>query len=160
MTAYLIVDVDDLLQRLEARGVAQDIQKIARALLNSASLAAGLGSTDDLVAIAVADWNRHRRPTGGAGVNVQQVFADLHFDLFNVPDRQFIADALLLHYFSFENQVVDELIIATSRLDVSTLIHRVQTTDRARVRIWGDELPPDLTNVIFQPLEVILGLPS
>jgi hypothetical protein len=160
MTAYLIVDVDDLLQRLEARGVALDIQTVATSLLNSAALAAGLGSPDDLVAVAVADWNRYRRPSGSAGVSAQQVFASEGYDLFNVPDRQFVADALLMHYFSFEEQSVDELIVATSRLDISTLAHRVQTTDRARVRIWGDEPPPDLTGVIFQPLEAILGIPS
>jgi hypothetical protein len=160
MTAYLIVDVDDLLQRLESRGVAIDIQTMARALLNSAVLAAGLGSRDELVAVAVADWNRYRRPSGSAGVSVQQVFAGEGYDLFNVPDRKFVTDALLMHYFSFEEQSVDELIIATTRLDISTLVHRVQITDRARVRIWGDEPPPNLEDVIFQPLEVILGLPS
>ncbi len=64
MTAYLIVDVDDLLQRLEARGLVLDIQTIATSLLNAASLAAGLGSPDELMAIAVADWNRYRRPSG------------------------------------------------------------------------------------------------
>jgi hypothetical protein len=65
-----------------------------------------------------------------------------------------------MHYFSFEEQSIDELIVATSRLDISTLVHRVQTTDRARVRIWADEPPADLQNVIFQPLEAILGIPS
>ncbi|MBN2304156.1 MAG: NYN domain-containing protein [Anaerolineae bacterium] len=160
MAAYLIVDVDDLLQRLEQRGVALDIQTVAKALLNSASLAAGLGSPGDLAAIAVADWNRYRRPSGSAGVSVQQVFAGEGYDLFNVPDREFVADALLMHYFSFESESVDELIIATTQLDISTLVHRVQTTDRARIRIWGDEPPPDLTGVIFQPLESILGIPS
>jgi hypothetical protein len=160
MTAYLIVDVDDLLQRLESRGVAQDILSVARALHNSAALAAGLGNPRDLVAIAVADWNRYRRPSTSPGVGVQQVFAGEGYDLFNVPDREVVADALLMHYFSFKEQSVDELIIATSRLDISTLVHRVQTTDRARVRIWGDEPPADLHNVIFQPLEAILGIPS
>jgi len=67
---------------------------------------------------------------------------------------------LLMHYFAFEEQTVDELIIATTRLDISTLVHRVQTTDRARIRIWGDEPPPNVDDVIFQPLEVILGIPS
>lgn len=160
MTAYLIVDVDDLLQRLETRGVALDIHTVAAALLNSAALAAGLGSPAELVAVAVADWNRYRRPSGSAGVSVQQVFASEGYDLFNVPDRKFVADALLMHYFSFDTESVDELIIATSQLDISTLVHRVQTTDRARVRIWGDEPPPDLEGVIFQPLESILGIPS
>ena len=160
MTAFLIVDVDDLLQRLETRGVAIDIQTIAQSLLNAASLAAGLGDPDDLMAIAVADWNRYRRPSGSAGVSVQQVFANEGYDLFNVPDRSVVTDALLMHYFAFEEQVVDELIIATTRLDISTLVHRVRTTDRTRIRIWGDEPPPNIEDVIFQPLEVILGIPS
>ena len=160
MTAYLIVDVDDLLERLEERGVASDIHTVATTLLNSAALAAGLGSPDKLVAVAVADWNRYRRPSSSAGVSVQQVFAGEGYDLFNVPDRKFVTDALLMHYFAFDTESVDELILATSRLDISTLVHRVQTTDRARVRIWGNEPPPDLDNVIFQPLEVILGIPS
>ncbi len=133
---------------------------VARTLLNSAALAAGLGSPSQLMAIAVADWNRYRRPSTSAGVGVQQVFAGEGYDLFNVPDRKVVADALLMHYFSFEEQSVDELIVATSRLDISTLVHRVQTTDRARVRIWADEPPADLQNVIFQPLEAILGIPS
>jgi hypothetical protein len=160
MTAYLIVDVDDLLQRLESRGVAQDLSSVARTLINAAALAAGLGSPAELMAIAVADWNRYRRPSATAGVGVQQVFAGEGYDLFNVPDRKVVADALLMHYFSFEEQSIDELIVATSRLDISTLVHRVQTTDRARVRIWADEPPADLQNVIFQPLEAILGIPS
>jgi hypothetical protein len=160
MTAYLIVDVDDLLQRLESRGIAQDLSSVARTLITSAALAAGLGSPAELMALAVADWNRYRRPSATAGVGVQQVFAGEGYDLFNVPDRTVVADALLMHYFSFEEQSIDELIVATSRLDISTLVHRVQTTDRARVRIWADEPPADLQNVIFQPLEAILGIPS
>jgi hypothetical protein len=159
MTAYLIVDVDDLLQRLESRGVVMDIQTVATALLNSASLAAGLGSPDDLMAIAVADWNRYRRPSVSAGVSVQQVFANEGYDLFNVPDRRVVTDALLAHYFSFEEQVIDELIIASTRLDIAGLAQRVPTSGRARIRIWGEE-PPGLAGVIFQPLEVILGIPS
>ncbi len=160
MTAYLIVDVDDLLQRLESRGVAIDIQTVARTLFNSAMLAAGVGEPDELVAIAVADWNRYRRPGANAGVSVQQVFAGEHYDLFNVPDRSEAVDALLGHYFSQEGQVVDELIVATTRMDISTLVSRVRTTDRTRVRLWGDEPSAELKKVIFQPLEVILGLPS
>ncbi|WP_119068170.1 NYN domain-containing protein [Aggregatilinea lenta] len=160
MTAYLIVDVDDLLQRLEQRGVTPDVPSIAAALMNSAALAAGLKSPDDLRAVAVADWNRYRRPSGSAGISVQQVFAGEGYELFNVPERKFVTDALLMHYFSVESDPVDELIIATTRLDISTLVHRVQTSDRARVRIWGDEPPPDVEDVIFQPLEAILGIPS
>ena len=141
MTAYLIVDVDDLLQRLESRGVVMDIQTIATALLNSASLAAGLGSPEDLMAIAVADWNRYRRPSISAGVSVQQVFANEGYDLFNVPDRRVVTDALLTHYFSFEEQAIDEkLIIASTRMDIAALVHRVPRRG-GRECIWGDEPP-------------------
>ncbi len=160
MIAKLIVDVDDLLQHLESRGVVLDIQTVAQNLLNSAALAAGMRKTD-LGAIAVADWNRYRRPSGSAGVSVQQVFAGEGYDLFNIPDRVKVTEALLNHYFSDSAPPVEELIIASSRSDMLALINRVPTTDRTRVRVWGDEPPENLAyDVIFQPLEVILGIPS
>ena len=112
------------------------------------------------MAIAVADWNRYRRPSISAGVSVQQVFANEGYDLFNVPDRRVVTDALLTHYFSFEEQAIDELIIASTRMDIAALVHRVPASGRARMRIWGDEPPSGLAGVIFQPLEVILGIPS
>lgn len=160
MTAYLIVDVDDLLQHLEARGVVLDIQTVAQNLLNSAALAAGLRRSD-LGAIAVADWNRYRRPSGSAGVSVQQVFAGEGYDLFNIPHRAEVTEALLNHYFKPGTPPAEELIIASSREDMLAVIERVPTTDRTRIRVWGDE-PPDQVryHVIFQPLEVILGIPS
>ncbi len=160
MTAYLIVDVDDLLRRFESRGVALDIHTVAASLINSAALASGLKSPEELVAIAVADWNRYRRPSGSAGISVQQVFAGEGYDLFNVLDRSTIADALLKHYFAVETEQIDELIIASTRSDITDLVAHVNISSRTRVRIWGDEPPEDLPDVIFQPLEVILGIPS
>ena len=160
MTAYLIVDVDDLLQRLDSRGVSLDIHTVAAALINSAVLAAGLQAKEDLSAVAVADWNRYRRPSGSAGVSVQQVFASEGYDLFNVPDRSAVADALLEHYFSVETEQIDELIVASTRDDIVSLVRRVDISSRTRVRVWGDEPPADLPGVIFQPLEAILGIPS
>ncbi|NLE50022.1 MAG: NYN domain-containing protein [Chloroflexi bacterium] len=160
MIAYLIVDVDDLLQRLDSRGVTLDIHTVAAALINSAVLAAGLQAKEDLSAVAVADWNRYRRPSGSAGVSVQQVFASEGYDLFNVPDRSVVADALLKHYFSIETAQIDELIVASTRDDIVSLVPRVDISSRTRVRIWGDEPPADMDGVIFQPLEAILGIPS
>jgi len=160
MIAYLIVDVDDLLQRLDSRGVALDVHTVAAALINSAVLAAGLQAKEDLSAVAVADWNRYRRPSGSAGVSVQQVFASEGYDLFNVPDRSVVADALLKHYFSVETEQIDELIVASTREDIVSLVRRVDISSRTRVRVWGDEPPADLPGVIFQPLEAILGIPS
>ncbi len=159
MIAYLIVDVDDLLQHLEARGVALDIQTIAANLRSSAALAAGL-QQPEVMAIAVADWNRYRRPSGNVGVSVQQVFATQGYDLFNVPQRANITDSLVRHYFADDAEPVDELIIASTRDDMLKLIHHVPTTSRTRIRVWGEEQPEGLQDVIFQPLEVILGIPS
>ena len=160
MIAYLIVDVDDLLQRLDTRGVTLDIHTVASALMNSAVLAAGLQAKEDLVAVAVADWNRYRRPSGSAGVSVQQVFASEGYDLFNVPDRSVVMDALLKHYFSVETERIDELIISSTRPDILSLVTHIQLSSRTRVRVWGDEPPADIEGVIFQPLEAILGIPS
>ena len=139
MIAYLIVDVDALLQRLDSRGVTLDIHTVAAALINSAVLAAGLQAKEDLSAVAVADWNRYRRPSGSAGVSVQQVFASEGYDLFNVPDRSVVADALLKHYFSIETAQIDELIVASTRDAIVSLVPRVDISSRTRVRIWGDD---------------------
>lgn len=160
MTAYLIVDVDDLLQRFDARGVTLDIHAVAAALINSAALAAGLPTKEALNAVAVADWNRYRRPAGSAGVSVQQVFSGEGYDLFNVQDRSTVATALLNHYFSAEADQIDELIVASTREDLISLVPRVNISSRARVRVWGDEPPEAMPGVIFQPLETILGIPS
>jgi hypothetical protein len=60
MAAYLVLDVDDLLQRFRSRGTAVDLQELAVGLRGNAAMAAGLISADKLKAIAVADWQKHR----------------------------------------------------------------------------------------------------
>ncbi len=158
MAAYLIVDVDDLLQRFNGRGISVDLQELAVSLRGNAALAAGLISADSLKAVAVANWEAH----GNAGTNYQRIFKAAGYDVFDMPLRESLADALIMHYFSFDPEPVDELILATSSADLIPLVRRVKTTRNARVRVWGSENIVSGTEfegqVIFQPLQTLLGI--
>lgn len=160
MAAYLIVDVDDLLQRFTARGMTVDLHELAVGLRGSAALAAGLVSTDKLKAIAVANWDNQKRRT----TDPQAIFKACGYEVFNVPDRVNLADILIIHYFSYDPDPVNELILATTSADLLPLIRRIKTTRSARIRMWGAEDVLQGTEfadeIIFQPLETLLGLQS
>ncbi|MBX3064034.1 MAG: NYN domain-containing protein [Anaerolineae bacterium] len=151
MSAYLVVDVEDLLGSLQNRSFAVDLHDLATRLRGTAALAAGLSNMDMLKAIAVADWAKY------TGANVEQVFEGVGFETFNTADRQRMAEALLLQYFSYDPEPVDELILVSANTDVISLVNRVNMNRNARVRIWADQLPP-VEGVIYQPLEAILGI--
>src|SRR4030042_1514638 len=85
MSAYLIVDVEDLLNRLQNRAFAVDLHDLATRLRGNAALAAGLFSPDALKAVAVADWTAYRN-SGNA--SIEQVFEGVGFETFNMPDRR------------------------------------------------------------------------
>ena len=87
MSAYLIVDVDDILEYLEAQTFSPNLLDVALSLRNTAALAAGLPSAGDMRAIAVTDWNQYSRPDP-SGVNVQQVFLQANYELFTVSERK------------------------------------------------------------------------
>jgi hypothetical protein len=157
MSAYLIVDVDDIKEYLDAQTFSPNLLDVAMSLRNTAALAAGLTSAEEIVAIAVANWNRYRRPDS-EGVNIQQVFVSTGYDLFNVTERKFVTDALLTDYFPIDAEAsIDELIIASSKPDFMQIIDRLHLKPHVRVRIWADVKPTN-DNVIFQPLEAILGV--
>lgn len=160
MAAYLIVDVDDLLQRFRIRGIPVDLQELAVGLRGGAALASGLVSADKLKAVAVANWEEYRSYMGN--VNPKNVFAVAGYDLFDMPHRASIADALIVHYFSYDPEPVDELILATTSSDLIPLVRRVKTTRNARIRMWGSEDVLKGTEfadeIIFQPLETLLGI--
>lgn len=159
MAAYLVVDVDDLLQQFRSRGISIDLQELSVGLRGGAALAAGLVNADNLKAIAVANWKAHQR---GSRINPQQVFRAAGYDIFDMPIRASLADALIVHYFSFDPEPVDELILATTSTDLIPLVRRVKTTRSARIRVWGSEDVLKGTEfadqVIFQPLESLLGI--
>ncbi|MBE0691336.1 MAG: NYN domain-containing protein, partial [Anaerolineae bacterium] len=163
MAAYLIVDVDDLQEHFRKRGIALDLQELAVGLRGGAALAAGLVSPEKLRSVAVADWTVQKAPrkTGNA-LDPQIIFRTAGYDTFQAPERADLADALIMHYFSFDPEPVDELILATTNNDLIPLVRRIRTTRNARVRMWGSEDVLTGTEfadeVIFQPLESLLGI--
>lgn len=159
MAAYLIVDVDNLLQHFLNAGIAIDVQELAVGLRGGAALAAGLVSAERLKAIAVADWRLHREQRT---VDPEDIFKAAGYDTFDIPVRESLADALIIHYFSYDPDPVDELILATTSRDLLPVIRRVKTTRNARIRMWGSEDVLQGTEfadeVVFQPLESLLGI--
>jgi hypothetical protein len=159
MSAYLLVDVDDIREYLEAQHFAPNILDVAMSLRNTAALAAGLTNSEDLKAIAIANWNTARR-SDSSGVNVQQVFVSCGYDLFNVSDRRFMSDAILTAYFPMDSEAgISELIIASSQVDFLKVLDRLHLPPQTRVRVWAD-VPPNISNAIYQPLQAILGVKS
>ncbi|GAB5490879.1 MAG: hypothetical protein Phog2KO_10940 [Phototrophicaceae bacterium] len=160
MAAYLIVDVDDLLERFHDRGMSVDLQELAVGLRGSAALAAGLVSSDKLKAIAVANWDVYSKRPGM--VDPQAIFKASGYDVFNVPHRETLADILIIHYFSYDPDPVDELILASTSRDLLPLISRIKVTRSARIRMWGTQDVLQGTefadDIIFQPLETLLGI--
>ena len=163
MAAYLIVDVDDLVVQFKNKGISMDFQELAVGLRGGAALAAGLASADKLRAVAVADWDAYARENSGRGAaDPQFVLRAAGYDVFNVPNRNSLADALIIHYFAFDPDPVNELIIATTSTDLIPLVRRVKTTASARIRVWGTRDVLEGTEfadeVIFQPFESLLGI--
>ncbi|MEL7234229.1 MAG: NYN domain-containing protein, partial [Chloroflexota bacterium] len=161
MAAYLIVDVDNLVLQFETRGIAVDFQELAVGLRGGAALAAGLMTPEKLRAVAVANWDAYDEDTS-RNIDPKFVFHAAGYDTFNVPDRDSLADALIIHYFAFDPDPVDELIIVTTSQDLIPLVRRVRTTRNARVRVWGSQDVLQDTEfadeVIFQPFESLLGI--
>jgi hypothetical protein len=155
MSAYLIIDVGDLLRRLQSRAFAVDLHDLANRLRGAAALAAGLPSPDSLKAIAVADWNEFQLSNPSA----EQIFEGVGFEMCNIPDPDHMGDALMIHYFSNDPEPVDEMILVSTSEEMLMLASRVAMRPGARVRVWADAAP-DTPGVIFQPLEAILGIQS
>ena len=162
MAAYLIVDVDDLLAHFRGRGISVDLQELAVGLRGGAALAAGLVSVDKLRAVAAANWKAYRQQKPRSSIDPQYVFKAAGYDTFDIPHRASLADALIMHYFSFDPEPVDELILATTNPALMPLVRRVKTTRSARIRMWGSENVLKGTEfadqVVFQPLETLLGI--
>lgn len=159
MAAYLVVDVDNLLHHFRSRGIGVDLQELAVGLRGGAALAAGLMNADNLKAIAAADWELHRERIS---IDPQSVFKAAGYETFDMPHRETLADALIIHYFSYDPEPVDELILATTSPDLLPLIRRVKITRNARIRMWGSEDVLAGTefagDIVFQPLESLLGM--
>ncbi|NDJ60408.1 MAG: NYN domain-containing protein [Chloroflexi bacterium] len=161
MAAYLIVDVDDLMEHFGGHGISIDLQELAVGLRGGAALAAGLVSAEQLKAVAAANWQT--QPAGRSGsIEPEYVFKAAGYDTFDIPRRKNLADALFVNYFSYDPEPVDELILATTDTELIPLARRVKTTRNARIRMWGVENVLEGTefadSVMFQPLSTLLGI--
>lgn len=160
MAAYLIVDLDRLLGQFRERNFPVDLQEMAVALRGRAALAAGV-SSEQLRAVAAADWSEHRRV---GDTLLEQIFRGARYELFDVAESESLVDALQAQYFPADGELVTELILVTIGSELIDLANRVRMTRSARVRLWGldntltdDEL--DL-GAIFQDLRELLGIES
>src|SRR5579871_2507562 len=134
MAAYLVIDVDDLLTRLQTRSFAVDMHDLATRLRGNAALAAGLPNPDALKAIAVADWEKYRS-TGNA--TLERIFEGVGLETFTVASRPQIVDQLIMQYFGADPKPVDELILVTNELEIIGLMDKIKLHRHGRVRVWA-----------------------
>lgn len=160
MAAYLIVDLDRLLYQFRERNFPVDLQEMAVALRGRAALAAGV-SSEQLRAIAAADWEQHRQD---GDTLLEQIFRGARYDLFDVPQTDPLVDSLQLQFFPPDGELVTELILVTIGSELLELANRVRMTRSSRVRLWGLEntlTDSDLDlGAIFQDLRELLGIES
>ncbi|PJF31051.1 MAG: hypothetical protein CUN51_06120 [Candidatus Thermofonsia Clade 1 bacterium] len=154
MSAYLIVDIENLLIGLQQRAFAIDLYDLASRLRNTAALAAGLARPEQLQAIAVANWEGVQALNSSA----QAILEGAGFQTFDVPERGDFTEALMSRYFSDPSQLLDELILVAPDSALLTLIVRVPKRKSARVRVWADHPPLADDEIIYQPLETVLGI--
>ena len=159
MAAYLIVDVDDLLKFTAEHGV--DLQELAVALRGNAALVAGLYDTSNLKAIAIADWRTEL--DGEWQVEPEAMFRSVGYEVFDADDRSCLPDCLLEGLFRHDPAPINELILATTSLDLLPLISKVNLTRNSRIRVWGaDENMLVGTEyeelVIYQLLDGLYGI--
>ena len=160
MAAYLIVDVDDLLRFTSNKSI--DLQELAVALRGSAGFVAGLYDTTSLRAVAVADWRSQQRDES-LSLEPEAIFRSVGYHVIDVQDRSCLPDCLLRDVFLAEPGPVEELILATTGVDLLPIIDRVKVTDNARIRVWGDDEAAVRAaglsrDIIFQPLVGLHGI--
>ncbi|MDE2637805.1 MAG: NYN domain-containing protein, partial [Chloroflexota bacterium] len=160
MAAYLIVDVDDLLRFTANEGI--DLHELAVALRGSAGFVAGLYDTTSLQAVAVADWRAQHREES-TPLEPEAIFRSVGYLVVDVQDRTCLPDCLLQDVFRADPNPIEELILATTGVDLLPVIDRVEVTDNARIRVWGDDEATVRAaglsrDIIFQPLVGLHGI--
>ena len=160
MAAYLIADVDDLLRFSSQNGI--DLHELAVALRGGAGFVAGLYDTASLKAVAVADWRSLQRDEN-MPLEPEAIFRSVGYQVIDARDRSCLPDCLLQEVFQLDPNPIEELILATTGVDLLPLIDRVNVTDNARIRVWGDDenalrAAGMSRDVIFQPLVGLHGI--
>ena len=163
MSAYLIVDVDDLLEHFRRHNLAVDLQELAVGLRGGAALAAGLASQDKLKAIAAANWDEpFAASTAIDSGNARDIFRTAGYEIFSFSDHTQLPGGLFDQFFASDPDLIDELILATTRATLLDLLKQVRVRRSARIRLWGTKDIIKGTayedDVIFQPVETLLGI--
>ena len=157
MSAFLIVDADDLMQYTLRQGI--DLQELAVALRGNAALVAGLFDSAMLRAIAVADWETGKDRWH---VDPQTIFRSVGYEIQTVTNRADLVTRLVERCFAADPRPIDELILATTASDLLPLIDSVNISPSARVRVWGVAKGPESAqsgvHIIYQPLESLPGI--
>ena len=160
MAAFLIVDVQDLQQRLQRRGIVADLQELAVGLRGNAALAAGLIGPDKLRALAIVGPDE-ASPVGERS-RPERIFLAAGYGLCPPASREALPEALFTRYLNEEAERLDELILVTDSEDLVPLLRRVRALGGTRIRVWGIENLLEgtdlLESVVFQPLTTLLGL--
>ena len=160
MAAFLIVDLQDMQQRLQRRGIAVDLQELAVGLRGNAALAAGLVGPDKLRALAIV--GQDKASPGGKRPRPQRIFRAAGYALCPPAGREELPETLFTSFLSEDAERLDELILVTDSEDLLPLLRRVQALGGTRIRVWGIENVLEgtdlLESVVFQPLMTLLGL--
>ncbi|MDD9956934.1 MAG: NYN domain-containing protein [Anaerolineaceae bacterium] len=160
MTAFLIVDVQDLQQRPHQRGIAVDLQELAVGLKGTATLVAGLAGPDMLRALAIV--NPDSDDAFGERPHVSRIFRDAGYMVLAQTPRDRLSDELLSLLTGADSERLDEVILVTDSEDLVPLLRKVQGAAAGRIRVWGIENVLEGTDlkdvVIFQSLTTLPGL--
>lgn len=161
MNAYLIVDVNDLLEHFRRHNLQVDLQELAVGLRGGAALASGLASQDKLKAIAAANWDEQAL-LSSESTTPHDIFRNAGYEIYGIREHTHLTDELYENYFSADLDPVDELILVTTSATLLDLLKRVKVRRSARIRLWGtQDIIKGTTyeeDVIFQPVETLLGI--
>ncbi len=158
MKAYLLVDVDDLLDY--AANSKVDLQELAVAIRANAIMVAGLIESTLLRAIAFASWSAENARLPKETI---AIFQNAGYETFDITDPARANECLQAEFFPPKQTPLDWLIMATRRKDLLGLLPQINFSDNSRIRLWGsDEAALDFGSlndrIVVQRLDSLVGI--
>lgn len=158
MKAYLLVDVDDLLDY--AANSKVDLQELAVAIRANAIMVAGLIESTLLRAIAFASWSAENARLPKETI---AIFQNAGYETFDITDPARANQCLQAEFFPPDHTPLGWLIMATRRKDLLGLLPQINFSDNSRIRLWGsDEAALDFGSlndrIVVQRLDSLVGI--
>ena len=158
MKAYLLVDVDDLLDYAADSKV--DLQELAVAIRANAIMVAGLIESTLLRAIAFASWSAENARLPKETV---AIFQNAGYETFDITEPARANQCLQAEFFPPEHTPLSWLIMATRRNDLLGLLPQINFSANSRIRLWGsDEAALDFGSlhdrIVVQRLDSLVGI--